>query len=166
MGFLDTAGNLIDQGVAGAKKGTKTISLKTQIGEVAKRREANCAQFGATVYEQMRNNPEFRASHEAFFASIESLDAQIDALKSELAFLENPPQGAPMPADQSYPAPGFADQSQPVPAQPDIAPQVAVPIISDAAPAPAAVAAGKPCTSCGFLNPQESMFCGECGAKL
>ena len=164
MGILDTAGNLIDQGVAGAKKGTKSISLKTQIGDVVKKREATCAQLGAAVYDQMRDNPEFRAPHDAFFTSIEGFDVQIETLKSELASLENPPQEAPVMSDAA-----------PASAQPDAAPapQADAPVMSDAAPAPApdagapeAVAAGKFCTSCGQQSPQESMFCGGCGAKL
>ena len=120
MGFLDAAEKMIDQGVAGAKKGTKALALKTQISEVVGRRELNCAQFGAELYEEMRNNPEFRASHEAFFTSIEGLDAQINALRSELAYLENPPQGAPVSDAEMPPqgAPVSADTSQPVPAQP------------------------------------------------
>ena len=185
MGILDTAGSLIDQGVAGAKKGTRSIALKSQISDIVKRRETYCAQFGAALYEEMRDNQEFRATHEAYFASIEGFDSQIAALKEELSYLENPPQGAPVappqgapvappqgavaPVDQSYPAP-----VQPVPvAVPDAPAPAAIPVVSDAivasAPveaAPVAEAAGKLCASCGLQNPVESMFCGGCGAKL
>jgi len=165
MGLLDTAGSLIDQGVAGAKKGTQAIALKAQIGEIVNRRETNCAQFGAALYEEMRDNPEFRASHETFFAAIESLDAQIDALRSELAYLENPPQGVPVSPDQSYPAP----------VGPAVIPddQAAMPITYDTVPdsapveeTPLAETISNSCASCGHQNPAESMFCGGCGAKI
>jgi len=84
MSILDSAGDLINRGVANAGRGTKSVTLKAQIKDLGKRRESAMADLGASLYEETRNDPDFRASRESLFSAIENLDAQIESLQNEL----------------------------------------------------------------------------------
>ncbi|MCL2889580.1 MAG: zinc ribbon domain-containing protein [Eggerthellaceae bacterium] len=88
MGILDDAGGLINRGVASAGRGTRSISLKAQVSDLNKRRETLASQLGAALYEETRNDPQFRTPYEGLYVSIETLDQQKEALLLELKNLE------------------------------------------------------------------------------
>ena len=137
MGFLDDAGNLFNKGVASAGRTTRSISLKSQINDLNKRRETIMAQIGANLYEETRIDPKFRAPNEELYASVESLDQQKASLQEELANLETQAQAPAQPADQQPIQPPVVE------AQPMVA-----------------------CPTCGKMLSVNDAFCSGCGSSI
>lgn len=97
MSLLDDASSLVNRGIASAGRGTKSLTLKAQIGDLNRKREGLASQLGASLYEETRTDPRFRASREALYASIEALDAERLALQEELVAIERQAQISAMP---------------------------------------------------------------------
>jgi RNA polymerase subunit RPABC4/transcription elongation factor Spt4 len=89
MGFLDSATDLVNKGVASTGRATKTLQLKAQLNDFTRKRDDLIAQLGASLYEETRIDQRFRAPREALFAEIEGVDARREELKAEIAQIEN-----------------------------------------------------------------------------
>jgi hypothetical protein len=118
--ILENAGNLFNRGVAAAERGTKSLSLKSQINDLNRQREKLTSDLGASIYQETRYDTTFRASREGFYSAIESVDAQIATIQDELTALEQEAQAAanqPMtvqpvvPAEHKCPSCGAIAQS-------------------------------------------------------
>ncbi|MCL2631725.1 MAG: zinc ribbon domain-containing protein [Coriobacteriia bacterium] len=134
--ILNSAGNLLNRGVAAAGRGTKTISLRAQINDLVKRREKLTSDLGASIYLETRYDPVFRAPRESYYSAIESIDAQVEALQAEINVIEQDAQvGAAQPVVGAPPV-GY-------PAQ-----QAAT------------------CSTCGVILDPADAFCRNCGAPV
>jgi len=88
MSLLDDAGGLLNRGMASAGRSTRSMSLKAQINELNKQREALTAKLGAALYKETRHDQRLRAVSGDLFASIEALDERRETLLNELNSLE------------------------------------------------------------------------------
>ena len=161
MGILDDAGNLFNRGVASAGRTTRSISLKSQISDLNKRRETLMAQFGANLFEEFRNDPKYRVPNESIYFAVDNLDQQIAALQSELAALEQQAQAAAQP--------------QPQPVYQPSGPTIACPTCGNRVPMQDTFCSGcgtnvqsvkqsvRLCTNCGFVLGANDRFCTNCG---
>ncbi len=61
MGFLDDVQSTFNRGVAGASRTASVVKLKGQLNDALKRRQGLAAQLGASLYEQTKEDPAFRA---------------------------------------------------------------------------------------------------------
>ena len=184
MGILDDAGNLLNRGVASAGRTTRSISLKSQINDLNKRRETLMAQLGANLYDEVRNDPRLRAPNEGILFAVDNLDQQTAALQLELANLEAQAQvgaaGQPgMPGMITCPTcatqvstgnafctgcgMSVAAMPQPVPPMPQPVPPMPQPI-PPVPPVPQPMQQGtKLCPNCGFVLGEADRFCTNCG---
>lgn len=101
MGLLDNASNLLNKGVANASRGTKVLSLKAQIADLDRTRNAFMSKLGESLYEETRTSQVFREGRETLYGSIEHLEEQRMALQQELAVLERQMSADPVHAATS-----------------------------------------------------------------
>ena len=146
--ILENAGNLFNRGVAAAERGTKSLSLKSQINDLNRQREKLTSDLGASIYQETRYDTTFRAPREGFYSAIESVDAQIATIQAELTALEQEAQAAanqPMTVQPAAPAASTPDGYQPV---------------------GAGVPAELKCPSCGAVAQSSDAFCRSCGTAI
>lgn len=180
MGFLDSAGELLNKGVANAGRGTKAISLKAQISDLGQTRSNLMSQLGESLYESVRFDANLRSGLESLFSAIEGIDAQLAALRRELAVVDLQMNtvsavasgytgrmcgncGKPMADEDAFcmscgeryvekPASSGTSASQPSSALADAR-------CPDAAPA-------QVCLACGAVAADDDAFCMGCGTPL
>jgi len=156
MGFLDDAGNLINRGVASAGRTTRSISLKSQISDLNKRRESLLAQLAANLYEEIRNDPRFRAPNEGIFFAVENIDSQIIALQFELANLEQQAQEQSTVQTGMIPCSVCGTQVSPHDTFCTGCGSKITPVQQPT----------KFCTGCGFAMGANDVFCTNCGLSV
>lgn len=151
--MFDNASNIVNRGIASAGRGTKSLSLKAQIGDLGKRREELTAKLGASLFEETRNDSRLRLPRESMYAAIEGLDKQLAALQRELSLIERQAHAS----EVSSPVMACSACGNPV-------------ALTDAfcANCGANVAEAKKdmrlCAQCGSLLSAEDLFCMVCGA--
>ncbi len=160
MGFKDDLSSMMNRGAQAAGRKARQVSLSTRDSELRRRRQTLAAQLGASVYEEVRANPELRAGREELIAQIEAVDAERAEIVAEhqriMAEREDAQNrttlvrcavcGAPMHAsDQFCSACGSpAEKARPV----------------------VDVEAIAVCPSCGASVSPDDAFCMNCGSRL
>lgn len=88
MGFLDNLSDTFNSAASATSRGAKTVKLKSQIGEVNKRRADFAAQLGASLYDATKDYDKFRIGRENLYDGIAECDRQREQLQREVAQLE------------------------------------------------------------------------------
>lgn len=169
MGLLDDVQSTINRGVAATGRTARMAKLRSQMGEAMKRRQNLAAQLGASLYEETKDNPDFRKGREGLYGDIASIDAERDALQAEIDELER--QAAEeAQAAQSLNCPfcgtrmAAADRFCSGCGKPMEEVQSA--LAAAARPAAPVAADGPTCPQCGSPVAVGDAFCMHCGTKL
>lgn len=171
MGFLDSLQSSMNRGMAATGRVTSTMKLKAQMSEALRRRQALAAQLGASLYEVTKDDAPLRAGREALYDGIAACDAERAQCQAEIERLEAE-SAAATAANSYYVCPfcgshvmttdlfcsgcgkSMADIKATLVAQ------------QQAAPQPAAPAAGATCPQCGAPVGEGDAFCMSCGFNL
>lgn len=168
MGLLDDVQSTINRGVAATGRTARVAKLRAQMSEAMKRRQALAAQLGASLYEETKDNPEFRSGREGLYDDIAAIDAERASLQGEIDELEC--QAAEeAQAAQSVTCPfcgtrmAATDRFCSGCGKSMVDVQAA--LVQTQSTAPVA-AGGRVCPQCGFAVGDDDAFCMNCGAKL
>ena len=165
MSIFDSATELCNKGMSVVNRGSRAASLAIKEADLQRQREQACAALGASVFEDIRNNAEIRASREDLFAAIESLDEQLAKVAEEKEVLEAEKRAAEAAAAAAAAAPetcaacgakllegaSFCSNCG-----------TKVPEPNTEAPAESSAV----CPNCGTALSAGAAFCGNCGTKL
>ena len=88
MGFLDNVTNTFNRGAAAADRTTRSLKLKGQLSDIAKRRQELATQLGASLYEVTKENAELRAGREPLYDGIAQCDMERAEVERMLAAIE------------------------------------------------------------------------------
>lgn len=105
MGFLDSAQDLLSRGVAATERGTRTLSLKTQLTDANRQRERALAALGESVYAATRDDMAFRVGREELYRAVEEADALRESIEGQIADVEAQSAAARAQAAGSRPCP-------------------------------------------------------------
>lgn len=88
MGLFGNVGDAVKRGRNATERSARTASLRIQLNDLLKKRTGLVSQLGASLYEDVRSNPELRKGREALFEGIEQVDAQRKRIEEEIAEIE------------------------------------------------------------------------------
>lgn len=88
MGFLDNVASAVNRGSAAAGRSADKMKIKSQLADIAKRRQGLVAQLGASLYEDTRNDPTLRQGRERLYDGIAALDAERDECNRQIAAID------------------------------------------------------------------------------
>lgn len=165
MGFLDNVSSAVNRGTSSVGRAADKAKLKSQLGEINKRRQQLAAQLGASLYDATKDDPALRAGREPLFDGIAACDAERAACQQQIDIIDAQAAaatvaastfqcavcGTTMNGNDLFCAGCGTPAAQAMPQQ--AAPQ-----------APAAT--GTPCPQCGAPVGADDLFCMSCGYKL
>lgn len=166
MGLFDSVTSAVNRGTAAAGRTSRTARLKIQAGEIAKQRRELVAQLGASLYEEVRDRPEFREGREELLDGIAAIDSQREQIEAEIAELEAEAEAAQIAA-RIYTCPRCGMRvSETHSFCSGCGLSIAEVRAAACADAAAGVAGtGVTCAACGAPMAQDDLFCMTCGAK-
>ena len=167
MGFLDNVTSAVNRGTAAAGRSADRARLKSQLGDITKRRQNLAAQLGASLYEATKDDVNLRLGREGLYEGIaacdierdecqrliDEIDAQAAAQATAAATFACAVCGARMTGTDLFCSGCGTPAAQARPAN--------MPVYT-AAP----VAMGAQCPNCGApMNPGD-LFCMSCGTRV
>ncbi|MDO4290957.1 MAG: zinc ribbon domain-containing protein [Eggerthellaceae bacterium] len=105
MGFFDSAQDLLNRGMAATERGTRTLSLKTQLGDANKQRDRALAALGESLYNATKDNAEMRAGREELYRAVADADARREDIERQIAEVEEQSAAARVAATGARPCP-------------------------------------------------------------
>lgn len=105
MGFFDSAQDLLNRGMAATERGTRTLSLKTQLGDANRQRERALAALGESLFAATCNDASFRVGREELYRAIEEANQLRDGLERQIADVEAESAAARAAAAGARPCP-------------------------------------------------------------
>jgi hypothetical protein len=140
MGFLENVQGGFNRGVASASRTSKKVQTNLQINDARRRVDSLYLQLGKVLYEQTKDDGEFRLGHENLYLSIEDAHSTIGLLQTDLQQLELERHVAAASSPSFLPA--FPSRSSSASMQ------------------------GITCPNCGSLAQADGTFCISCGADI
>lgn len=86
--FIDDVQNKLNRGFADANRSVESMKLKGQMSDAMKRRQQLAAQLGASLYEDLKDIPEYREGREQLFDGIAQIDAERASIQEQLDEIE------------------------------------------------------------------------------
>ena len=90
MKLLDKAASIVNQGVSSASKGTQSFTIKANIAEAEKSKNAAVLNLGSAVLASLRDDSEFRTKFAGYLQTIETIEMQIDSMQRKLVEINLP----------------------------------------------------------------------------
>ena len=158
MGLFDDVTSALNRGKDAAERTGKSARLKLQMNDLMRERRELVAQLGASLYDVVKDNPEFREGREEILDQIASVDERRDSLQVQLDQIDADAEAAREAAAST---------------QAIVCPNCGTSITSGHAfctgcgkpVAEIRAASGPVCVSCGAQLQEGDLFCVECGAK-
>ncbi len=94
MGFLDNLESIANRATSSVERTGRKAQLNIRLGDVNKRRTDLLAQLGASLYNVVKDMPEFRLGREAIFDAIAALDAERVQLEQQISAVEGESEAA------------------------------------------------------------------------
>lgn len=88
MGFLDNVTSAVNRGTASVGRASRSTQLKMQLSDLMKQRKDMCAQLGASLYDDTKDNADLRKGREPLFDAIANVDLQRASIEAEIESLE------------------------------------------------------------------------------
>ena len=176
MGFLDNVKDVALRGKDAAERKGRETQLKLQLNDLVKQRKDLAAQLGASLYDEVKDKPEFLVGREGLFDAMKSVDDQRAGIEAELTKIEEEAAAAaaaaraaqvPLNCPQCGAALNENDRfctlcgtavAEYIAAQKEAALNPPVPEVQPTIP--------RFCTECGNSLLEGAQFCTKCGAKV
>ena len=158
MGLFDDVTSALNRGKDAAERTGKSAHIKLQMNDLMRERRELVAQLGASLYDVVKDNPEFRVGRETIFDQIAFVDERHADLQAQLDQIDSEAEAARAAAAS---------------AQAIACPNCGTSITGNQA---FCTGCGKPvaeikatlgpvCVSCGAQLQEGDLFCVECGAR-
>lgn len=169
MGLFDNMTSVVNKGAAAASRTSRSAKLRLEQGELLKQRKELAAQLGASLYESLKDSPEYREGRESLFDGIAGIDERRAQIEGEIAGIEAEAQSA-AEAAKFYSCPRCGAR---VAESNSFCAGCGLPAAEvkaayaqdDSAPREAAAPSGFTCAACGAPMGEGDLFCMACGAK-
>ena len=179
MGLFDNMTSIVNKGAAAASRTSRSAKLRLEQGELLKQRKELAAQLGASLYESLKDSPEYREGRESLFDGIAGIDERRAQIEDEIARIEAEAQSAAV-ATRFYSCPqcgarvaesdafctgcGLSGTEVKAAYARDDSATSAAATPSGLAPSSLAPS-GLTCAACGAPMEEDDLFCMTCGAK-
>lgn len=142
MGLFDNLssqiGSTVNRGGAAAQRATRTMRIRSELGDLERQREVAAARLGSTLYPKLSAYPELCEGCEAAMGAIMTIDERMAALHKELVAIEREAEEAKAAAKAEAQARRAATQMR----------------------------AEFVCPQCGRPVEEGDAFCMNCGTRL
>lgn len=172
MGILDDMQATLNRSVAGANRTASSLKLKNQLNDAMHRRQQLAGQLGASLYEVTKDDPAFRAGHEALYDGIAQIDQERANIQYQLDEIERQATAATQAATFiqcpfCHSRMAATDMFCSGCGKPMAEIQAAMAPVQPAAPMPPATPAEGPrCPHCGAAVNEGDAFCMSCGQRI
>lgn len=105
MGFFDSAQDLLSRGMAATERGTRLVSLKTQLADANRQRDRAMAALGENVYAATCGDAAFRIGREELYRAVEEANDLRAGIERQIAEVEEQSAAAKAAAASTRPCP-------------------------------------------------------------